>query len=37
VYPHSTLIDDANVTLKLPSAEAETLISRHLSAGARAS
>lgn len=37
VYPYSTLIDDRTVTLKLPSAEAEALISRHLSAGARAS
>lgn len=36
-YPQATFIDDRNVTLKLPSSEAETLISRHLSAGARAS
>ncbi|MFZ5438351.1 MAG: hypothetical protein ACOZQL_00015 [Myxococcota bacterium] len=35
VYPYATLIDDRMVTLKLPSAEAEALFSRHLSAGAR--
>jgi hypothetical protein len=36
VYPYATFIDDKAVTLKLPSADAEQLISRHLSAGARA-
>ena len=35
VYPVVTLIDDTNVTLKLPSPQAEQLISQHLSAGAR--
>lgn len=34
VYPYATLIDDVNVTLKLPSVEAEQLISSHLTAGA---
>lgn len=33
VFPFATFIDDANVTLTLPSPEAERLISQHLSAG----
>lgn len=35
VYPFATLIDDANVTLTLPSPEAERLFTQHLSAGSR--
>ena len=35
VFPYATLIDDANVTLTLPSPQAEQLISQHLSAGKR--
>ena len=36
VYPFATLIDDAAVTLTLPSPQAEQLIQAHLSAGGRA-
>jgi len=36
VFPFATFIDDQAVTLTLPSPQAEQLISRHLSAGARA-
>lgn len=35
VFPYATFIDDANVTLTLPSPQAEQLISQHLSAGKR--
>lgn len=35
VYPFATLVDDAAVTLTLPSPEAERLFQQHLSAGAR--
>ena len=33
--PVATLIDNVSVTMKLPSAEAESAINRHLNAGAR--
>lgn len=36
VHPFATLIDDAAVTLTLPSPDAERLIQAHLSAGGRA-
>ena len=36
VYPFVTLIDEAAVTLTLPSPEAERLIQAHLGAGGRA-
>lgn len=35
VYPFATFIDDAAVTLTLPSPEAERLFQQHLNAGAR--
>lgn len=35
VYPFATFVDDAAVTLTLPSPEAERLFQQHLSAGAR--
>jgi hypothetical protein len=35
VFPFATFIDDTNVTLTLPSPEAERLIEQHLSSGAK--
>lgn len=35
VFPVATLIDNAHVTLKLPSLEAERIIEQHLSSGAK--